>query len=37
MSHCPKCSSKQTVKNGHAKGKPRWKCKDCGHQFTRLS
>ncbi|MGH8500839.1 MAG: transposase-like zinc-binding domain-containing protein, partial [Methylococcales bacterium] len=27
MSHCPKCSSKQTVKNGHAKGKPRWKCK----------
>ncbi|MGH8558887.1 MAG: IS1/IS1595 family N-terminal zinc-binding domain-containing protein [Methylococcales bacterium] len=37
MSHCPKCSSKQTVKNGYAKGKPRWKCKDCGYQFTRLS
>src|ERR1700722_301020 len=37
MPNCPKCGNEQTVKNGHAKGKPRWKCKGCGRQFTRLT
>jgi transposase-like protein len=37
MSECPKCHHCKTVKNGHAKGKPRWKCKGCGCQFTRIT
>lgn len=37
MSDCPKCKSAETVKNGHAKGKPRWKCNTCCHQFPRTT
>jgi transposase len=37
MPQCPGCGNESTVKNGHAKGKPRWKCKGCGRQFTRLT
>ena len=32
---CPKCQHEKTVKNGTAKGKPRYKCKSCRYQFTR--
>lgn len=34
---CPKCSCAHVVKNGKVKGKQRFKCKDCGYQFTRLT
>jgi transposase-like protein len=33
--NCPKCSSTNSKKNGHAVGRQRWKCKACGHEFTR--
>jgi transposase-like protein len=36
MPECPRCGHGDTVKNGHAKGKTRWKCKSCQRQFTRL-
>lgn len=35
MEQCPKCSHNQIVKAGKIWGKQRWKCKKCGHQFTR--
>jgi len=35
MPECGRCGSGQTVKNGQARGKPRWKCKECNRQFTR--
>ena len=35
--NCPRCGHAITVKNGQAKGKPRRKCKACGHQFTRTA
>jgi Bacterial TniB protein len=31
---CPTCSSPTTIKNGHTRGKQRYKCKACGHQFV---
>jgi late competence protein required for DNA uptake (superfamily II DNA/RNA helicase) len=31
---CPSCSSPKTIKNGHTRGKQRYKCKHCGHQFV---
>jgi len=31
---CPKCKSQQYVKSGMAKGKQRYKCKDCSYFFT---
>jgi late competence protein required for DNA uptake (superfamily II DNA/RNA helicase) len=31
---CPSCSHSRAVKNGHARGKQRHKCKKCGHQFV---
>jgi len=37
MTHCPKCQHEGVVKNGHALGKQRWKCKKCNHQFTRTT
>ena len=37
MPKCPKCGCEHTVKNGHAKGNPRWKCRGCSRQFTRLT
>jgi transposase len=35
MSTCPKCGSAEAIKNGRVQGKARWKCKNCGCQFTR--
>ena len=33
---CPRCTSEQTVKNGHIhNGKQNHRCKDCGRQFVR--
>ena len=31
---CPKCESEIYVKSGFMKGKQRYKCKDCGCNFT---
>lgn len=33
---CLKCGSKEYVKNGHVFGWQRYKCKSCGHQFTKM-
>ena len=33
--NCPKCLSDQNVKNGFAHGNQRFKCKDCGCNFTK--
>ena len=35
MQHCPKCSSDQIIKNGIHLNKQRFRCKQCGFQFTR--
>jgi len=33
--HCPNCQGTQIIKNGTIhNGKPKWKCKTCGHQFV---
>lgn len=32
--NCKKCHSEKHVKNGFDKGKQRYKCKDCGYNFT---
>ena len=32
---CPKCSANNSVKNGFVSTKQRYKCKECGCQFTR--
>lgn len=34
---CPKCRSRNTVKNGTVWGKPRRKCQTCRYQFTRTT
>lgn len=34
---CPRCNSENTVKNGFAANKQRYKCKRCGCQFTRTA
>jgi transposase-like protein len=34
MDHCPKCKSTERVKNGHAKGRPRYRCKECKYDYT---
>lgn len=34
---CPKCQSREVVKNGKVQGKQRDKCKSCSLQFTRLT
>ena len=34
---CPKCQSREVVKNGKVQGKQRYKCKSCSLQFTRLT
>ncbi len=31
---CPRCQHPHFVKNGHINGKQRYKCKDCGYQWT---
>ena len=34
---CPKCQSREVVKNGKVQWKQRYKCKSCSLQFTRLT
>ena len=34
MINCKKCNKTRIVKNGIARGKQRYKCKDCGCNFT---
>ena len=34
IDHCPKCKSTDRVKNGHIKGRPRFRCKECGYDYT---
>ncbi len=34
---CKKCGSKEYHKSGHIHGKQRYKCKDCGHQYTKTT
>ena len=34
IDHCPKCKSTERVKNGHIKGRPRFRCKECGYDYT---
>ena len=36
MINCTKCKSRNCVKAGFNHGKQRYKCKDCGRQFTKL-
>ena len=31
---CSRCSSDKAVKNGNHHGRQRYKCKECGYQFT---
>ena len=35
MQYCPKCASERIVKNGRHLERQRFRCKDCGFQFTR--
>jgi transposase-like protein len=35
MSECPKCHSRDIIKNGRHLGRQRHRCKACGFQFTR--
>ncbi|MDR2051360.1 MAG: hypothetical protein LBQ63_06280 [Deltaproteobacteria bacterium] len=37
MPECPKCGSRETVKNGFHLGRQRHRCKKCGFQFTRAT
>ena len=34
MLSCKRCKSEKFVKNGFDKGKQRYKCKECGYNFT---
>ena len=34
---CPKCKCPEVVKNGKVQDKQRYKCKNCGFQFMRLT
>ena len=34
MATCKRCNSENTVKNGAVRGKPRYKCNDCGYNFV---
>ena len=31
---CPQCAHPKIIKSGHVRGKQRYKCKQCGHQFV---
>ena len=33
---CPKCGSSRTVKNGRVGDRPRRKCQECQHQYSRI-
>ena len=32
---CPACGGTVLIRSGHVCGRQRWRCKDCGRQFTR--
>lgn len=34
--HCSRCGSSDYFKNGKMKGKQRYRCKECGYNFTNL-
>jgi transposase-like protein len=34
IDHCPKCKSRERVKNGHINGRPRYRCKECKYDYT---
>ena len=34
MAQCKKCGTETTSKNGIVRGKQRYKCEQCGHNFT---
>src|SRR3970282_191605 len=34
MTECKRCHAKATIKNGIVRGKTRYRCKDCGYNFT---
>jgi transposase-like protein len=34
---CPRCAHTHCIKNGKVEKRPRYKCKSCGFQFTRLT
>ena len=34
---CPRCKASAVIKSGKIQGKQRYKCKECGMQFTRLT
>ena len=34
LNHCPKCNSTNRTKSGIIQGRQRYKCKDCGYNFT---
>lgn len=33
--HCPNCSKRKYIKNGFIGACQRYKCKKCGHNFTK--
>lgn len=37
MPKCRKCGSEDCLKNGHVFGLQRYKCRNCGYQFTKES
>lgn len=37
MLHCPKCGNADFIKNGIVREKQRYKCKDCGCNYTQSS
>ncbi|MFT4204812.1 MAG: IS1 family transposase [Chitinophagaceae bacterium] len=34
IDHCPKCKSPERVKNGHIRGRARYRCKNCKYDYT---
>ena len=34
---CPHCQGLHVVRNGHADGRQRYKCRDCGRSFNTLT
>ncbi len=34
---CKKCGSTEAYKSGHVNGLQRYKCKNCGHQYTKTT
>lgn len=34
LNHCPKCNSTKHTKSGIVQGRQRYRCKDCGYNFT---